>query len=56
MGTFADMEKKIAAASADLPPKRSFEDLSRAEQSQVAKLTGYSVAEIRKQLAEAQAD
>lgn len=56
MGTFADMEQKMAAASADLPPKRSFEDLSRAEQSQVAKLTGYSVAEIRKQLAEAQAD
>lgn len=46
MGAFAEMEKKIAAASADLPPKRSFGDLSAAEKAKIAKLTGYTVAEI----------
>ena len=51
MGAFADMEKKIAAASADLPPKRSFADLTPAEQARVAKLTGYTVEEIAEEFA-----
>lgn len=53
MGAFAAMEEKIAAASADLPPKRSFAELSGAEKAKIAKLTGFSVAEIEGMLTEA---
>ncbi|OYU19303.1 MAG: hypothetical protein CFE34_06170 [Rhodobacteraceae bacterium PARR1] len=52
MGAFAGMEQKFAAASADLPPKRSFADLPGAEKAKIAKLTGYSIAEIEAMLAE----
>lgn len=52
MGALGDMEKKIAAASADLPPKRSFADLSGADKAKIAKLTGYSIADIEAALAE----
>lgn len=54
MGAFADIEKKIAAASADLPPKRRFEELSEADKAKIAKLTGYSIEEIEGLLAESQ--
>lgn len=52
MGTFAGMEQKIAAASADLPAKRGFDALSKDEQARVAAITGFSIAEIKQQLAE----
>jgi hypothetical protein len=52
MGAIGDIEKKIAAASADLPPKRSFADLPDAEKGQIAKLTGLSIAEIEEMRAE----
>lgn len=51
MGAFASMEEKIAQASADLPAKRSFADLSAAEQARVAELTGYSADAIEAMLA-----
>lgn len=51
MGTLATMEDKLAAASQGLPPRRSFAELSPAEQAKVADLTGYSVEEILAQLA-----
>ncbi|MFM7376654.1 MAG: DUF2059 domain-containing protein [Erythrobacter sp.] len=54
MGAFADFEKKIEAASADLPPKRSFEELSTADKAKIAELTGYSVEEIEGLLAESE--
>ncbi|HEY6964486.1 MAG TPA: DUF2059 domain-containing protein [Erythrobacter sp.] len=52
MASFASMEEKMKAATADLPAKRSFADLSKAEKAKVSKLTGYSVAEIEGMVAE----
>lgn len=52
MVAITSMEQKIAAASADLPPKRSFAELSGAEKAKIARLTGYSVADIEAMLAE----
>lgn len=52
MAGFGEMEKKMAEAAADLPPKRSFAELSAAEKAKVAKLTGTSVAAIEERLAE----
>lgn len=46
MGSFAAMEAKLAAAGDGLPPKRSFAELSPAEQAKVAELTGYSIEDI----------
>lgn len=46
MGAFAAMEQKFAEASAGLPPKRSFAQLSAAERARVAELTGFTVAQI----------
>lgn len=54
MGAIGDMEKKIAAASADLPAKRSFADLSQADKAKVATLAGYSVEQIEGLLAESE--
>lgn len=54
MGAIGDMEKKIAAASADLPAKRSFADLSTADKAKIATLSGYSVEQIEGLLAESQ--
>jgi hypothetical protein len=56
MGAFSDIEKKIAAVTADLPPKRSFDELSGADKAKIAKLTGYSIEEIEGLLAERQGD
>ena len=50
MGAFADIEKKIEAATADLPPKRSFDELSKADKAKIAELTGYSIKEIEENL------
>lgn len=47
MGSFAAMEQKMAQATADLPARRGFAELSAAEQAKVAKLTGYSVDELQ---------
>lgn len=52
MGSFAGLEQQIAEAGAGLPAKRGFDALSKAEQERVAALTGYSIAEIRAQLAD----
>ena len=51
MGSLASMEQKAAEASADLPAKRSFADLSAKEKARVAELTGRSVADIEARLA-----
>ncbi|WP_086738535.1 DUF2059 domain-containing protein [Erythrobacter colymbi] len=52
MASFASMEEKMKAATADLPPKRSFAELSKAEKAKVSKLTGYTAADIEGMLAE----
>lgn len=54
MGAIGEMEKKIAAASADLPAKRSFADLSQADKAKIATLAGYSVEQIEGLLAESE--
>lgn len=46
METFAGMDRKFAEASADLPARRRFADLSPAEQVRVADALGYSIEEI----------
>jgi hypothetical protein len=55
MESFAAMEQKMAEATADLPARRSFADLSADEQAQVAALTGYGVDELQAKQAEAEA-
>jgi hypothetical protein len=55
MGAFGSMEQKIEAAGADLPAKRGFDALSKAEQARVAELTGYTVEEIAEEFARAAA-
>lgn len=50
MGTIGSIEQKMAEATADLPAKRSFADLSAAEKARVAEVTGYSVEEIEANL------
>lgn len=47
MASFAEMERKMTAATADLPARRAFAELSASEQAKVAKLTGYSVDELK---------
>lgn len=56
MGAIGDIEKKIAAASADLPARRSFADLSQADKAKIATLTGYSIEQIEGLIAEAESD
>lgn len=51
MGAIGTMEQAITEASADLPAKRSFAELTPAEQAKVADLTGYSVEDIEANLA-----
>ncbi|MFM7377161.1 MAG: DUF2059 domain-containing protein [Erythrobacter sp.] len=46
MGSFASMEQKMAEATADLPARRGFAELSAKEKARVARLVGRSVAEI----------
>jgi hypothetical protein len=53
MFLFSEMERKMVEASADLPPRRSFADLSAAEKKRVADAMGYSVAELEAEAARA---
>lgn len=46
METFAGMDQKFAQATADLPARRIFAELSAAEQAKVAGALGYSVEDI----------
>lgn len=46
MAIFGEMEAEMEAATADLPPERGFSDLSQAEISRLAKITGLSAQEI----------
>lgn len=47
MGSFAEVEQKMAEATADLPKQRAFADLSAAEQAKVAELTGYELDDLK---------
>lgn len=51
MGSIGDIEKRMADSVADLPPVRSFADLSPAERARVAQATGFTVAQIEETLA-----
>lgn len=51
MGSNGDIEKRMADSVADLPPVRSFADLSPAERARVAEVTGFSVEQIEASLA-----
>lgn len=51
MGSLTSMEQKVAEASADLPAKRGFAELSAKEKARVAELTGRSVEDIEASLA-----
>ena len=46
MGMIGDIEAQMAASTADLPPIRSFAELSPVERAKVAEMTGYSIEEI----------
>ena len=50
MGTIGSLEQKFAEATADLPAKRGFADLTAAEKAKVAEITGYAVEEIEANL------
>lgn len=50
MGAIGSLEQKLAEATADLPAKREFTDLTPAEQARVAELTGYAIEEIEANL------
>ncbi|MEQ5788266.1 hypothetical protein J3454_10210 [Erythrobacter sp. NFXS35] len=56
MGTIGSLEQKLAEATADLPSKRSFADLTPTEKAKVAELTGYTVEEIEANLDAGAAD
>jgi hypothetical protein len=51
MGQMGSIKAKMAAATADLPAKRTFTDLSAAEKGKLAKLTGLSEAALAEQIA-----
>ncbi len=51
MATIGSLEQAVADATADLPAKRSFTDLTPAEKTKVAEMTGYTVDEIEANLA-----
>ena len=53
MEVFADMESEMEAATADLPPERSYNDLSSGELARISELTGLSLAEIKEGMATA---
>lgn len=46
MGSIMTMEQKVEAATANLPPKRSFAELGAKEKARLAELSGYSIEEI----------
>lgn len=47
MGTFAELDAKMQAATADLPAPRTHEDLTDAQYARIAELTGSSAEEVR---------
>lgn len=51
MAPIAEMEELAKAATADLPPARSFAELTGAERARIAALTGFTEAEIEEALA-----
>ena len=51
MGTIGGMDAAIAEATADLPAKRAFADLSKREKARIVALTGLSEAEIEERIA-----
>ena len=51
MRSIGDIEKRMADSVADLPPVRSFADLSPAERERVAEATGFTVVQIEETLA-----
>ncbi|MFZ9394716.1 MAG: DUF2059 domain-containing protein [Erythrobacter sp.] len=53
MESFAGMEKQIADATADLPPERSYAQLSAADRARLSALTGMSQAELQSSMAAA---
>ena len=53
MGEMKALETDVKAATAGLPPKRGFDDLSPAERAALSRLTGRSAAEIRAGMARA---
>lgn len=50
MGTIGSLEQTVAETTADLPPTRSFADLTTAEKAKVAAMTGYTVEDIEANL------
>jgi len=52
MGMLGDLEQKMLEVSSDLPPIRSFDELSADEKARIAELTGFSSEEIEANLAE----
>lgn len=46
MGAIGAMEEKLKAATADLPPVRTFSELSDAEKARISALTGISVEDL----------
>lgn len=53
LGQMKDLETDVKAATADLPPKRGFDDLSAAERAALSRLTGQSAAQLRAGMARA---
>lgn len=51
MATIGALDQKLAEATADLPAKRGFADLTPAEQAKVAEMTGFTVDAIEANLA-----
>lgn len=56
MASFSALETRMKAATAGLPPKRRFAELSAAEKARVARATGYTVAQIEEQAAGGRGD
>jgi hypothetical protein len=56
MGAIGDIEARMKEQVADLPPVRSFGDLTPAEQAKVAEMTGITVEEIEANLTPAAYD
>lgn len=52
MGPMAELEKKMKAATADLPPVRTYAELTAAERARITALTGLSSDEIEQALEE----
>lgn len=53
LGELAGMESEMKAATADLPPKRGYDDLSPADRAKLTQLTGLSAAELKAGMARA---